>query len=66
MLVTNDYRSMPWHSFSMFPGVSKASIFGEKVDFHDRHKMDTDYDNMTTVELRILVRARRLRVYTEL
>ena len=37
-----------------------------EVDFRDRCKMDTDYHNMTIVELRALARARGLRGYNGL
>ena len=48
------------------PGVFRARIFGEKVDFRDRHKMDMGYHGMTIVELRALARACGLRDYTGL
>ena len=41
-------------------------IFGENVDFCDACKMDTDYDNMTVVELRALMREHGLRGYSRL
>ena len=43
------------------PGVFRARIFSEKVDFCDRCKMDMDYDKMTIVELRAFARTCELR-----
>ena len=40
--------------------------FGESIDFCDACKIDTDYDNMTVVELRALMRDHGLRGYSGL
>ena len=60
--------SLPHSFFTLEP--SRLPRFGpefcEKVDFCDGHKMDTDYNNMTIVEQRVLARARGLRGYTGL
>ena len=40
--------------------------FGENIDFYEACKMDTDYDNMTVVELGALVREHGIRGYSGL
>ena len=45
---------------------SGSEFMVENINFCDRHKMDTDYNNMMIVELKALATAHGLRGYTEL